>query len=354
MAWIGADGLLKVGPHSAGADPGPACYGRGGKEPTVTDANLLLGALSPESILAGRMALDQDLARAAIRQVAMRLGLDVLEVAAGILRVVNNNMAIELRLALQERGHDPRKFVLVAFGGAGPLHAGLLARALNIPRVLVPRHPGITSAAGLLQTQVRHFYLQSAVGLLSQFPVGRMNEVFDQLESRARQDANEEGFAGDVLEISRQVDLRYLHQGYHLTVDCSADPLKGEDKPKLRRAFDNLHQRLYGQSAPNEEAEVVTFRLVSQVSVPRLHLPEIEVGDESAEHAVRGQRQLFELERGAFVAARVYDRARLLASNRLRGPAIVEEFDSTTVVLAGQEVRIDRYGNLIIETGATA
>ncbi|MGZ3327774.1 MAG: hydantoinase/oxoprolinase family protein, partial [Xanthobacteraceae bacterium] len=175
IAWIGKDGLLKVGPRSAGSMPGPACYGRGGEEPTVTDANVALGALSADTVLAGSLRLDAARAARAIESVAKPLGLDVLQGAAGILRIVNTQMAVDHRLALQEQGQDPRKFALVAFGGAGPLHAAALARSVGIPTVLVPPYPGLNCAIGMLQTSVRHSYLKSEVGVLSRFPTQRMN-----------------------------------------------------------------------------------------------------------------------------------------------------------------------------------
>ena len=179
IAWIGRDGLLKVGPLSAGAVPGPAAYGRGGQAPTVTDANLILGALGSTSALAGKLKLDEGCAGAALDRVGKPLGLDAVETAAGIIRIVNANMAIDLRLALQEEGQDPRRFAMVAFGGAGPLHAGQIARMVGIRRVYVPRRPGLNCATGLLQTSVRHTYLQSAVATLSSFPVDRMNALFE-------------------------------------------------------------------------------------------------------------------------------------------------------------------------------
>lgn len=355
IAWVGKDGLLKVGPQSAGADPGPACYGRGGTEPTVTDANLVLGALSPESFLGGRMRVDAALAEDAVRRrVAEPLGLEVVDAAAGMIRIVNTHMEISLRLALHERGQDPRKFALIAFGGAGPLHACRLARALGIPRVLVTPHPGITSAMGLVQTNVKHFYLQSCVGLLSRFPLDRLNTLFDQLEARALEDARDEGFPATAVEIRRQLDLRYLHQGYQLTVDCPVPKLGEEHKADLKQAFDQLHQSLYGQSAPGEDAEVVTLRVVSEVPIPRLEVPEVPAGDGSPDRALAGRRQLYNLEFGRFEQAQIYDRTRLGAGDRLSGPAVIEQFDSTTIVLAGQTARVDRFGNLVIDREAAA
>ncbi|MGZ3352665.1 MAG: hydantoinase/oxoprolinase family protein, partial [Xanthobacteraceae bacterium] len=246
IAWIGKDGLLKVGPRSAGSVPGPACYGRGGEEPTVTDANVALGALSADTVLAGSLRLD---AARAIECVAKPLGLDVLQGAAGILRIVNTQMAVDLRLALQEQGQDPRKFALVAFGGAGPLHAAALARSVGIPTVLVPPYPGLNCAIGMLQTSVRHSYLKSEVGVLSRFPTQRMNDLFRDLRQQALVEASEEGFAHDAVKLTRLLDLRYPHQGYTLPVACPAE-IADEDKPRLKQAFDDVHLQVYGQSAP--------------------------------------------------------------------------------------------------------
>src|SRR4029077_16202112 len=213
VAWIGRDGLMKVGPRSAGAVPGPACYGRGGTAPTVTDANLILGALGTKSVLGGRMALDRKLAEQAIMDVSRPLALDLVPAPAGIVKIVNTNMAVDLRLAFQSRGEDPRRFALLAFGGAGPLHAAYLARDLGITEVFVPPHPGLTSAMGLLQTDVRHLYLRSAVGLLSSYPVAEINRILAELRHQALEDVAQEGLDLKALRLKQQLDLRYLHQG---------------------------------------------------------------------------------------------------------------------------------------------
>jgi N-methylhydantoinase A len=351
IAWIGKDGLLKVGPQSAGAVPGPAAYGRGGSEPTVTDANLVLGALSDETLLAGKLRLDRTLAERAIEErIARPLGLDLVTAAAGILRIVNANMAVDLRLALQEEGQDPRAFTLVAFGGAGPLHAAQLARMLGVPRVLVPPHPGINCATGLLQTSVRHSYLRSAVGSLSAFPVDRMNALFAELEAGALADARDEGFPAEAVALRRQLDVRYLHQGYQLTVDAPAQPVTDADKPGLKAAFDELHRAIYRQAAEAEEAEIVTFRLQAEIPIERFEFQPRRDG-EGAARAEKGRRPLYDVDRAAFVTATVYDRDRLATFDRIAGPAIVDQFDATTVVLAGQTAVVDRYDALIIEEG---
>jgi N-methylhydantoinase A len=346
VAWIGRDGLMKVGPQSAGAVPGPACYGRGGTAPTVTDANLILGALGTKSVLGGRMALDRKLAEQAIMDVARPLGLDLVTAAAGIVKIVNTNMAVDLRLAFQSRGEDPRRFALLAFGGAGPLHAAYLARDLGIPEVVVPLHPGLTSAMGLLQTDVRHLYLRSAVGLLSSYPLDEINAIFAELRRQAMDDVSEEGLDVTQLRLKQQIDLRYLHQGYHLTVDGPDGEITQTHKQPIKAAFDDLHRRTYGASAPEEDAELVTLRVVSEVPVPHLRLPRIAAG--RVADARIDERPLYDLTTAEFANAYVYDRARLGADDRIAGPAIVEQYDSTTVVLADQALTVDDFGNLLI------
>jgi len=350
IAWIGKDGLLKVGPRSAGSVPGPACYGRGGEEPTVTDANVAMGALSGDTVLAGSLRIDAGRAARAIETVAKPLGLDVLQGAAGILRIVNTQMAVDLRLALQEQGQDPRKFALVAFGGAGPLHAAALARSVGIPTVLVPPYPGLNCAIGMLQTSVRHSYLKSEVGVLSRFPTGRMNDLFRELREQALAEASEEGFAHEAVKLTRLLDLRYPHQGYTLPVACPAD-ITDADKARLKHAFDEAHLQVYGQSAPREDAEIVTFRLQAEIEVPRLELPALAHGDGRAERALKGERPLFDIDDNRFVRAAVYDRQALMAGDRIAGPAIIDQFDATTVVLAGQTATVDDTATLIIQTG---
>jgi N-methylhydantoinase A len=354
VAWIGRDGLMKVGPQSAGAAPGPACYARGGLAPTVTDANLVLGALSSASVLGGRMKVDRALAEQAITDsVARPLGLDLTAAAAGMLKIVNTNMAVDLRLAFQSRGEDPRRFALVAFGGAGPLHAAYLAHDLGIPEVYVPPHPGLMSAMGLLQTDVRHLYLRSAVGLLSSYPVAEINGIFADLRRRALDDIAEEGLDLAALRLTRQLDLRYLHQGYHLTVDAPDGIIREEHKPEVKAAFDALHRHTYGASAPEEDAELVTLRLLAEVPVPHLRLPRLAPGRGHPTDARIGSRPLYDLVRSKFVEADVYERSRLGAGDRIAGPAIIEQYDSTTVVLAGQALIVDDIGNLIITENVT-
>jgi len=311
---------------------------------------VVLGALGADTVLAGTLRLDAERARRAVERVAKPLGLDAVAGAAGIVRIVNTQMAVDLRLALQEQGQDPRKFALVAFGGAGPLHAAALARSVGISTVLVPPYPGLNCAMGMLQTSVRHSYLKSDVGMLSGFPAQRMNDLFAGLEKQAFAEAGEEGFAPEQVRLTRLLDLRYPHQGYTLPVACP--PLVEESgRARLKQAFDDLHRQVYGQSAPKEDAEIVTFRLQAEMAVPRLDLPELAAGDGRVERALQGERALFDAEAGDFVVARVYDRRRLKPGDRFAGPAIVEQFDATTLVPAGQAATVDALGILAIAAG---
>jgi N-methylhydantoinase A len=352
VAEIGKDGLLKVGPRSSGSVPGPACYGRGGTEATVTDANLVLGALSSETPLAGTLRLDEPAARDAVERAGAALGLDALQTAAGIIRIVNTQMAVDMRLALQEQGQDPRSFALVAFGGAGPLHAATLARAVGIPTVLVPLYPGLNCALGMLQTSVRHSYVRSEIGSLERIAAGRVNELFGALEARAMQEAVEEGFAPGQVKILRLLDLRYPHQGYSLMVSCPA-PFDETARVAVKRAFDSMHQNVYGQSAPNENADIVSFRLQSEIAVPRLSLPHLQHTDGNTIRAIKGQRPLNDMAQRKFAPVNIWDRAKLQAGDRFEGPAVIEQFDATTIALAGQTVSVEANGTLVIaERGA--
>ena len=348
IAEIGKDGLLKVGPESSGSMPGPVCYGRGGTQPTVTDANLVLGSLSPGSPLAGSLRLDDEGARAAIRdRIAEPLGLDMLEAAAGIIRIVNTQMAVDLRTALREQGQDARQFTLMPFGGAGPLHACYLARAVGITNVLVPLYPGINCATGLLQTKVRHSYLRSALGTLGGFPAERMNALFAELEEQALVEAADEGFGRDAVTLRRQLDLRYPHQGYALGVECPNGALGDEDRGTIRAAFDALHKRVYGQSA-DEDPELVSFRMTSEIAVPTLRSPAIPVGTGDPSAALTGERQLYDVDLQRHVAARVYDRRALRSGDVVQGPAIIDQYDSTTVLLGDFAATVQPAGMLSI------
>jgi N-methylhydantoinase A len=260
-------------------------------------------------------------------------------------------MAVDLRLTLQEQGQDPRRFTLVAFGGAGPLHAATLARSVRIPRILIPVSPGLNCAMGMLQTKVRHSYLKSEMGLLRRFPSERIADIFGELEARALAEAREEGFERSAVRLTRLLDLRYPHQGYTLAVMCPAS-VGTDEKAAIKRDFDALHHSFYGQSAPQEEVEIVTFRMQSEIEVPTLDPPRLPAGDGNPHRAVMGRRSIYDLDAGRFVEVDVYDRQHLLGGDSIPGPALIHQFDSTTVLLAGQVLDVLPTGTLEIREAA--
>lgn len=349
LAWIGPDGLLKVGPESAGAMPGPACYGRGGTRPTVTDASAVLGYLDP-SMFAGDLHIDIGLARQAIREhVAGPLGMTVEEAALGIMRVTNVNIEVGVRLSFIERGLDQRNFALMAFGGAGPIHATQVAGALQMSTVIVPPHPGIGCAMGLLQSDVRHDYLHSALGSLAGTPAADIERRFTELETLARREAAEEGFGAQDVELRRALDLRYPSQGYELTVAVDAQAYTEQEKAVVRRNFDKLHREVYRTAAEDQVPEIVNVRVSSLAKSPRLELGRIAAGDGDPGAALAGSRKVLFAGQPDYVDAAVYDRSRLLANNVVQGPAVVEQRDSTVLVLPGQRATVDPVGNLIVD-----
>ena len=215
----------------------------------------------------------------------------------------------------------------------------------------MPLAPGLNSAFGLLQTDVRHIYVKSSVGVLAGFSVDAMEAEFEDLEARARADVREEGFDEGEVALRRQVDMRYLHQGYQLAVDCLARPVDDAEKTALKSRFDELHARVYGASAPDEDAETVTFRTIAEIAVPQLRLPPVDIGDGDPSAAEIGARELYDFEAGGFVPCTLYDRARLRAGDRIEGAAVIQQFDSTTVLLSGQSATVEAHGNLVIDAG---
>jgi N-methylhydantoinase A len=334
-------GRLQVGPESAGADPGPVCYGRGGKTPTVTDANAVLGRLNPSAILGGDLSIALDRTERAIeRAVAEPLEMTVSEAAAGILRVVNDKMKKELSLALTRNGHDPRDFSLVAYGGAGPMHAAAIAKELSIGQVIVPPFPGINSAVGLLTTDRRRLFERSAVERLTE---ADLEATFAPLEEQAREAADEAGIAPGERTFERELELRYAGQSYELGVDVEPD----DDPESLREKFTAAHRAAYGH-ASDEPLETMTYRIRMEAETPRLSgdlLRSELAGDPDWEPT--GARSVFF--DGQFVETPIYDRRDLPEGATFHGPAIVEQLDTTTVVEPEMTGTVDEYGNLLLE-----
>jgi N-methylhydantoinase A len=341
IAWIDSGGLLRVGPQSAGADPGPVCYGRGGVEPTVTDANLVLGRLNPAYFLGGEIALDVEGATRAIEErCARRLGLSVTETANGIVEIANAAMVNALHLISVQRGYDPRDFVLVGFGGAGPVHANALARDSEMPTLLIPPSPGIFSATGLLTTDLKWDQAQTVMRPVEELSSDEIEVAFARLETAGSEELAREGVAADAIEHVRQVDLRYVGQSFELTIPAGDG---------LLDRFNAEHDRTYGFSAPGEPVEVVSLRLTS---VGRIAKPEALALEPGAAAPPKERRPVYFAEAGGYVDCPIYDRYVLPAGAALSGPAVVEEFDSTTVVHPGFSVRVDRVGNLVVEKEA--
>jgi N-methylhydantoinase A len=349
LAAIDSGGLLKVGPRSAGADPGPVCYGRGATEPAVTDANVVLQTLNPTHLLGGRMPIDQSLSKQAIGQLADELGLDLMATAQGIISVVTANMAKAIRVISVQRGHDPRDYALVAFGGAGPLHAARLARELDMKRIVVPRNPGIGCALGLLLTDLRANFATTRLATLSDALVPDMAEIFVALQEQADHWFAEEGVASADRRLKRTADLRYHGQNYELAIDVPDGPITPATITALAEGFAAAHKRLYGFVAEGEAVQLVTYRVEAVGLVPKAAFrPEPDAGPD-ASHAVIGSREVWFPEAGGFVACPIYDRDKLKSGNRFAGPAIVEQMDSTTVLLPGMTATVEPYLNLILE-----
>ena len=349
IAHIDSGGLLKVGPRSCGADPGPVCYDRGNLEPAVTDANVVLQTLNPTHLLAGRMAIKQDLSKAAIQRMADHLGLGLMETAQGILSVVTANMAKAIRVISVQRGHDPRDYALVAFGGAGPLHAARLARELEMKRIVVPRNPGICCALGLLLTDLRADFAATSLTLLKPGVEAKISGLFEGLVQQAEHWFAEEGVSAANRSVRRLVDMRYAGQNYELSIEVPDGPITSATLEALGAGFAAAHTRLYGYAAEDEPVQMVTFRTVATGAVPKAQFrPQPDAGPD-ASAAIVGTREVWFPETGGYVACPVYDRDKLKSGNRFMGPAIVEQMDATTVLLPGMSATVEPYLNLILE-----
>jgi N-methylhydantoinase A len=353
IAWIDSGGFLNVGPQSAGADPGPACYGRGGTRPTVTDADLVTGYLNPDYFLGGAQRLDAAAAHTALKtHVAGPLGMDVLAAAAGIQRIVDIRMADEVRVFAAKRGVDLSTFTLLPFGGAGGVHAAAVAEELGMRRILVPPRPGAFSALGLLCTDVVHDYIRSELRSLDELDAGHAEDVFHRLEAKAREELKAEGMDAASASMLRELDLRYSGQGYELRTPVEglfAGRLTAASLKAAREQFDERHAQIHGHAAKERPVEVVSYRVRVRVAVPKFEpRPEDVSATRPPESAVKGKRRIH-LGAGGSVDATLYERDRLGVGASIGGPAIVEQFDATTVIPTGWTGRVDGYRNLILE-----
>jgi len=344
IAWIDAAGSLRNGPQSAGSDPGPACYGRGGEEPTNTYANLLLGRLG-ERLIGGAMTLDRSAAERAIARVGEPLELDATEAAQAVIRVANANLADAIRLALIRRGHDPRDFVLVAFGGAGPLHGAELARELSIPAVLVPPNPGITSALGCLLVDIRHDFSEMHLVPADETEPSEIESRFTALEDRARERLRAEGIAEEDVQLLRSLDMRYLGQWRSLEISVDG---KVESLEDLTARFHDEHGRQHAYKRVDTPVEIYQLKVTAIGSIPKPQLP--HEGTEEHDPEPQGHREAVYGDEGA-VRTAVYRRDDLRPGARIEGPAIIEQLDSTVVVPPEDKAEVDGWSNIIIRVG---
>jgi len=348
IAWVDAAGGLKVGPQSSGADPGPACYGLGGEDPTVTDANLVLGRLSADYFLGGRMKIDKDLAYRAIQEkVGKRLDMDVTTTAQGIIDIVVANMAQAIRMVSVERGHDPREFTLVAFGGAGPLHAGAIADTLQIPTVVVPPYPGATSAMGLLMADMRFDFVRSFPSRLEHADVNKMKESLAEMASVGADLLKKQGYERAPVKMN-SLDMRYEGQNYEINIPTGAEM----DIKEVRKRFDQEHARLYGFSSPEVFHEIINLRSIVVGKIEGVDLLGLarRLQEKQGPKAFKGTRPVFFRETNRFVECSIYERDTLSVNELIRGPAIVEEFDSTILVPPSYVAKVDEARNVILST----
>ena len=354
IAFVDAGGALRVGPLSAGADPGPAAYGRA-MQPTVTDANIVLGRLNPLALLGGAMKIDASRSRTALQALLPQLPeLDLDRLAAGIVRIVDAEMAKILRIVTVERGLDPREFTLMAFGGGGPLHACALADELSIPRIVIPPDPGLFSAYGLLAADIRTTAVRSFVALASDLKPSTIERAFAEMEARGGADLARQGAARDAMAFTRELDVRYFGQSFELTVPTTA-PFDDPALEKTIAAFHARHARTYGYSSLDEPLEIVTARstAIGLVAKPPIGRTDAGVGTAAAvtREALSETRVVYYDGRGR-IETPVFERTALRAGNLLTGPALVEQYDSCTLIAPGWRAAVDVYGNLHLERDA--
>ncbi|OQY99504.1 MAG: hypothetical protein B6D41_01375 [Chloroflexi bacterium UTCFX4] len=353
IAWVDAGGALNVGPQSASSDPGPACYGVGGELPTVTDANLVLGRLNPDYFLGGEIKLYPERARAAIeKHVAQPLGMSLEQAAYGIIRVVNANMVKGMAGSSIEKGFDPREFTLLAFGGAGALHACELAQEIGMKKVVVPLYPGAFSAFGLVTSDIRHDYVQTVAKSASALDLDALERAYKTMEAQARAALAEEKIAAEDIAIQWTADLRYAGQAYELNVPVVHNGrLTRKEIDATVARFHALHQKVYAYSSEKEGVDVINVRLTGIGQVPDVKLPKRKRAQDSARAALKNKRRVYFAERG-FVNVPVYERDLLKPEMTLPGPCMIEEIISSTVVAPGATAKLDGWGNIVITLGS--
>lgn len=349
IARISRMGTLQVGPESAGADPGPVCYGLGGREPTVTDADLVLGYLNPDYFLGGAMALDKEAAQEAIREkLAKPLGVSMTQAAYGIHDLINEVMGAAAKTHIAEKGGNPRLITMVAFGGAGPVHAYGLARKIGAPRVLVPRMPGVGSALGFFTAPIAFDVARSHKVGLEEADMFSIEELFQELEMEASAAIGAQRETHG-LRFERSMDMRFVGQGSETHLSLEGRPFHEFSREEIRRKFDETYRVLYGRTYPETPVEFVTFKVRARLPDRPFVIPPVEVGTSNLQEALKGEREAFSMLQKRFIPFRVYDRYRLSPGQTFRGPAIVEERESTIVMGEDATARVDQHGFIWIQ-----
>ena len=352
IAYVDSAGAFFVGPRSAGADPGPVCYAKGGTEPTVTDAQVVLGRLDPDQFLGGDLAIDPDLAHKAIEEnIAKPLGMSVEEAALGIIKIINSNMALAIRANSVARGFDPREFSLMPFGGAGPLHGVALAEIISAREVLVPPAPGINAAIGLLVTDMQYEFTRSVLAILNtadEAAIDNINTHVEELVQLCRDSLAADGVPVEKQRIQKIAECRYQGQGFELRADMPDDPLTMENKKEVMDNFHNQHRQDYSYAFDDGVVEVMTLRAIGSAAIEPLQWPTLaKANGHSVEDALLYTRPTT-FDNGETQDTPRYDRAKLLAGHELAGPAIVVQHNSTTVIPTGYRARVSDYGNIHI------
>ena len=348
IAWVDSGGILRVGPRSAGADPGPICYGQGGQQPTITDANLVLGRINPRYFLGGEMELDADAAHAALESCGKPLGLDAMATANGVVEIANAAMINALRLVSVRRGYDPRDLAMVAFGGAAPLHANRLLAEMKIPLLVIPPSPGTTSALGLLVSDLKHVYSHTSLITPENLDLEEISSTFTALQDAGKRTLAREGILPDRMRFQWEVEARYVGQSHEIPIPWPDGPLSRSTVDAVIAGFHQEHERAYGHGYPEESVEFVNFRVTATGLLTRPKLRELSSRSGNPQDALREMRQVFFAETRDVQQTAVYDRYRLSPGHAFPGPAIVEEIDSTSLIHPGFRAEVDRYGNLLV------
>ena len=348
IAWLDAGGHLKVGPQSAGAEPGPACYGKCGKEPTVTDAHLILNHISPDYFLGGKMKLNVVAAKEAITEgISKPMGITLEEAAQGIISIATSNMLRILQLVSIDRGYDPREFTLIAYGGAGPLYASNLSEEMSIRKVIIPRLPGLFSALGLLYADMSSDFVETLMLTLDQQNLNTINMTLARLYDKAERFFQRNSVPLDARLIRASADLRYILQNYELNIRLKGPKISTNDLPQIQSQFNELHELSYGHKSPRETIQIVNLRVIASKQIPNPELHPIKSSSKSKDASSNEDRNIW-LPSGTCHIS-VYRREKLLAGHRIKGPAIIEETESTTLMGENWSLEVDKFGNFIMK-----